>query len=81
MAPGDNNGARVVEFGSLLAVGRAHTLEEPGEGEQPTADDVAFLCFTSGTTGVPKAAMIRHMNVVVQQRGMAHGLIAAGNQH
>lgn len=39
------------------------------EGKKPTpialaADDLAFLTYTSGTTGVPKAAMNTHSNVV-----------------
>ena len=61
---GDNSRIRVVDFASILNVGRAHALEEAKEGEMPTAKDVAFLCFTSGTTGMPKAAMINHENMV-----------------
>ena len=45
-------------------------LVEQHEGEKPTAggprsrDDVAFLTYTSGTTGPPKGAMNTHRNVV-----------------
>ncbi len=35
------------------------------------ADDVAFLVYTSGTTGVPKAALISHGNVSVNARCVA----------
>ena len=31
----------------------------------PELDDVAFLCYTSGTTGKPKGSMSTHRNVVV----------------
>eukprot|EP01029_Cantina_marsupialis_P025563 TRINITY_DN6775_c0_g1_i1.p1 TRINITY_DN6775_c0_g1~~TRINITY_DN6775_c0_g1_i1.p1 ORF type:complete len:656 (+),score=176.99 TRINITY_DN6775_c0_g1_i1:68-2035(+) len=30
----------------------------------PSADDLATCCFTSGTTGVPKGAMLTHLNIV-----------------
>jgi long-chain acyl-CoA synthetase len=44
-------------------------LADAHRGEQPehrplTADDVAFLTYTSGTTGPPKGAMNTHRNVV-----------------
>jgi long-chain acyl-CoA synthetase len=35
------------------------------------ADDVAFLVYTSGTTGVPKAALISHANASVNARCVA----------
>ena len=48
------------DFGELIAQHR-------GEIPPPvtlTADDIAFLTYTSGTTGVPKGAMNTHRNVV-----------------
>uniref|UniRef100_A0A8C7PX73 Long-chain-fatty-acid--CoA ligase n=1 Tax=Oncorhynchus mykiss TaxID=8022 RepID=A0A8C7PX73_ONCMY len=34
------------------------------EVEPPTPDDLALICFTSGTTGNPKGGMLTHGNVI-----------------
>ena len=36
---------------------------DESEPREPAADDIALICFTSGTTGTPKGAMISHGNV------------------
>ncbi len=46
-------------FSGLLAVGRGAVLPGP-----VPADEVAVLQYTGGTTGVPKAAMLSHRNLV-----------------
>jgi len=51
------------ETDDLLEVIRAHDGERPPTGDLGP-DDVAFLTYTSGTTGVPKGAMNTHGNVV-----------------
>ncbi len=47
-------------FPAALALGRRHALSEPPLGH----GDVAFLQYTGGTTGVSKAAMLTHGNIV-----------------
>lgn len=49
-----------VDFRQALAAGRALTLDEV----PLTRDDLAFLQYTGGTTGVAKGAMLSHGNMV-----------------
>ena len=47
-------------FKAALAAGGRHTLEEPPISH----DDIAFLQYTGGTTGVSKGAMLTHGNMI-----------------
>lgn len=47
-------------FNDAVAAGRALTLARPQVGP----DDIAFLQYTGGTTGVAKGAMLLHRNIV-----------------
>lgn len=49
-----------VAFRQALAIGAERTLEKPPLG----SEDIAFLQYTGGTTGVAKGAMLTHGNMV-----------------
>ena len=58
----------IVDFGELRAVGAARLQRDPGLFEARagavSADQIATLVYTSGTTGPPKGAMITHANIM-----------------
>ena len=45
-----------------------HTSDEPEVALSD--DDIAWLCYTSGTTGVPKGVMLSHKNIISNVTGM-----------
>jgi len=55
-------------FASVEALGREHRARHPGfveaEIAKATPGDVALICYTSGTTGNPKGAMLSHANLI-----------------
>ena len=57
---------------ALVALGREHRKDREALFQQlvdsRTADDVAMLVYTSGTTGPPKGAMLTNKNVTTQMK-------------
>ncbi|MBS3896253.1 long-chain fatty acid--CoA ligase [Silanimonas sp.] len=53
-----------INFRKALALGAAHTLPPVNVA----SDDIAFLQYTGGTTGVAKGAMLTHRNLVANMQ-------------
>ncbi|XP_027936607.1 long chain acyl-CoA synthetase 6, peroxisomal [Vigna unguiculata] len=58
-------GVQIVTYSKLLNVGRSNL--QPFCPPKP--DDIATICYTSGTTGTPKGAVLTHGNFIASVAG------------
>ncbi|GAB2287332.1 Long chain acyl-CoA synthetase 7 peroxisomal [Dionaea muscipula] len=62
------SGAKLISFAKLLSEGNSN----PQPFCPPKPDDVATICYTSGTTGTPKGVVLTHGNFIANLAGCAH---------
>ena len=64
-------GLQILSYAKVEAVG-AHRIATQGHKHNPpNPKDVATFCYTSGTTGDPKGALITHENIVSAMAGLS----------
>lgn len=64
------NKLKIYKFSELIKIGQANPKPYP----EVKIDDISLISYTSGTTGVPKGALISHRNLMAVLAG-AEGVI------
>jgi long-chain acyl-CoA synthetase len=64
----------LVYFPTVIEMGKEYEKAHPGRFEENVAntkaEDIAWICTTSGTTGFPKLAMLTHKNLISMARNL-----------
>ncbi|XP_033643774.1 long-chain-fatty-acid--CoA ligase 1-like [Asterias rubens] len=56
----------IILYQDLMEIGN----NNPHEPKPPSKDDTCSICFTSGTTGIPKGAIMTHNNFMTDIKGL-----------
>jgi len=63
----------LIDFAEVIVMGRDHEKTHPGlferNVEKGRGDETAFIYYTSGTTGLPKGAILTHRALINTARG------------
>jgi long-chain acyl-CoA synthetase len=66
----------LISFNEVMGLGREYEKTHPGLFEKNMAsgrgDDIAFIYYTSGTTGLPKGATLTHRALITTARGFVN---------
>ncbi|MDP2917027.1 MAG: AMP-binding protein [Dehalococcoidia bacterium] len=66
----------LISFHDVVKLGIQYEAEHPGKFEQNVdrgrADDTAFIYYTSGTTGLPKGAILTHRALITTAQGFVN---------
>ncbi|KAL8565051.1 hypothetical protein ACOMHN_003427 [Nucella lapillus] len=71
----DKAGIKLMQFSDLEKLGK----ENPTQINPAKPDDVSIICYTSGTTGIPKGAMLTHRGSVATSSSALHQVLASGS--
>lgn len=62
-------GLKIISFAKVEAVGAQRIATTGHKHRPPTGKDVFTFCYTSGTTGDPKGALLTHENLISALQG------------
>jgi long-chain acyl-CoA synthetase len=67
----DQAGVRLLSFAHVEAAGAQRIATRGHKHSPPSSKDIATFCYTSGTTGNPKGALLTHENFISSMAGIS----------